>query len=79
MSIIKDLLYTRGNRAAELARSSAAFSVLLYWGCVYYEMVWRDRFDAVNTGLGLASVVGAFTAWIHFRQKHEETITHEDV
>lgn len=69
--LTKDLLFTKGNMSMDVARSCAAGSILLYWGCVIYMMVAHNDFNPVNVGLGIASIFTASAGWIFMRQKQE--------
>lgn len=70
-NLLKDLLFTKGNVAMDVARTCIFGSVLLYWGAVYYQMVEKNIFDPVQVAIGLASIFSASAAWLHFRQKQE--------
>lgn len=70
--LLKDLTFTKGNVALDLARSSALGSVILYWGGVGYKLVADKTFDPVQVGTGLGAIFAASAAWIYYRQKNEE-------
>ena len=71
MNVLKDLLYTGGNKALDIARLSAALSVLSFWGGVFWSLATGGGFDPVAVGAGCAAIFGGAAGWIHFRQKHE--------
>ena len=71
MKIIKDLLYDKGNQALDIARLSAGFSILCFWGGVLWHAHKHGEFDPVAVGAGCAAIMAGSAGWIHFRQKHE--------
>ncbi len=68
MKIIKDLLYTKGNAALDIARVCSLISVISFWVGVF---TGRITGDALTVGGGIAAIFGGAAAWIHFRQKQE--------
>lgn len=71
MKLIKDLLYTKGNLALDIARFSALFSVLSFWGCVFYRLYLTGQFSPTETGVGIATIMTGAAGWIYARQKYE--------
>lgn len=71
MRLLKDLLYTRGNGALEIARLCALLSVLAFWAGVFWLLARSGEFDPVAVGGGCAAIFAGAAGWIHFRQKHE--------
>lgn len=71
MKLIKDLLYTKGNLALDIARFSALFSVLSFWGCIFYRLYLTGQFSPTETGVGITTIMGGAAGWIYARQKYE--------
>ena len=71
MSIIKDLLYTKGNASLDITRVSILFSVLAFWAGVGFDAVHNGKFDPIAVGGGVAAVFTGAAGWLHFRQKQE--------
>jgi len=69
MSLIKDLLYTKGNAALDITRVSVLFTVLAFWGGVFYHTYQSKEFDPLAVGGGIAAIFGAAGGWMHFRDK----------
>lgn len=69
--LLKDLLFTRNNASLDIARLSAAVSVVAFWAAVGWTVYRTGQFDPVQVGTGCAAIFAASAAWIHFRQKHE--------
>lgn len=67
MKLIKDLLYTKGNNALDVARSSIFGSVICYWVGVFTV----HGFNPLEVGGGAAALFGGAAGWLHFRQKQE--------
>lgn len=74
MSILKDLLYTKGNNALDIARLSSGFSILCFWGGVFWLLYKNGQFSPTEVGAGCAAIMAGAAGWIHFRQKHEGNI-----
>ena len=72
MSIIKDLLYTKGNEALDISRLSSLLSVICFWGGVFWLLASKGQFDPIAVGGGCAAIFAGAAGWIHFRQKHED-------
>lgn len=72
MSLIKDLLYSKGNSFLDIARLSAAASVLAFWGMVIWHHARTGEWDPVTAGTGIAAIFAGGAGWIHLRQKQEE-------
>ena len=71
MKFLKDLFYTRNNQALDIARSCALFSVISFWGSVFYSLFKGQEFDPLNVGTGIAAIFAGSAAWIYHRQKME--------
>lgn len=67
MKLLKDLLYTKGNTALDVARVSILGSVICYWAGVYVV----PGFNPLEVGGGIAALFGGAAGWLHFRQKQE--------
>lgn len=72
MRLFKDLLYSKNNQFLDIARVSAAVSVLAFWGCVI-TMVVKGEFDPIAVGGGCAAIFTGAGGWIYARQKQEAT------
>lgn len=74
MKVLKDLLYTRDNKALDISRLCSLLSVICFWGGVGWT-TYRlpESFDPVEIGTGCAAIFAGAAGWIHFRQKHEGT------
>lgn len=72
MKIIKDLLYSRDNKALDIARLSSLVSVLCFWGGVFYSIYHGGEFDPMNVGTGCAAIFAGAAGWIFYRQKQEQ-------
>lgn len=71
MAIVKDLLYSKNNQFLDIARLSAAISVLAFWGCVIFMAVDKGVFDPIAVGTGSAALMAGAGGWIYARQKKE--------
>lgn len=71
MSILKDLFYTKGNQNLDISRLMVGLSIVLFWGCVVYDLASDGDFDPVASGTGAAALFAGGGAWIFARQKHE--------
>jgi hypothetical protein len=71
MKLVKDLLYTKGNAALDIARLSAFVSVICFWGGVFWSLARGGEFEPVAVGTGCAAIFAGAAGWIHFRQKQE--------
>lgn len=71
MGLIKDLLYSKNNQFLDIARVSAAVSVLAFWGCVITMVVNEGKFDPLAVGGGCAAIFTGAGGWIYARQKQE--------
>lgn len=71
MKFLKDLLYTKGNEALDIARLCSIASVISFWVGVFWSLAKGGGFDPVAVGTGCAAVFAGCAGWIHFRQKHE--------
>jgi len=70
MKLIKDLLYTKGNAALDIARVCSLISVISFWVGVF---TGRITGDALTVGGGIAAIFGGAAAWIYARQEQEGT------
>ena len=77
MKILKDLLYTTGNGALDIARLSSFLSIVAFWGGVFWLLASKGTFNPTETGIGCASIMAGAGGWIHFRQKQEHKIETE--
>lgn len=71
MSIIKDLLYNKGNTALDIARLSSFISVICFWGGVLWLLGSKGTFDPVAVGGGCAAIFAGAAGWIYARQAKE--------
>jgi hypothetical protein len=71
--LLKDLLYTGGNEALDIARLSSLIAVISYWTGVFVHLALSRAFDPVAVGAGWAAVAGGGGAWIWARQSKEST------
>jgi hypothetical protein len=71
MKLIKDLLYTKGNAALDIARVSSFVSILAFWGGVLWVIHLKGVFDPLQVGTGCAAIMGGAAGWMHFRNKAE--------
>lgn len=72
MKLVKDLLFSKGNKYLDVARFSAFFSVCLFWGGVYWSLYLnKDSFDPTAVGIGCASIFAGAAGWIYYREKKE--------
>lgn len=70
-TVLKDLLYTKGNTNLDIARVSILFSILCFWGGVLTLVVDKGEFDPLAVGGGIAAIFTGAAGWLHFRQKQE--------
>ena len=75
MSILRDLLYTKGNEALDIARLSILTSVVSFWGGVIFLVVQKGQFDPLAVGSGCAALFAGSAGWLHYRQKQEGSTT----
>lgn len=77
--LLKDLLYTGGNEALDIARLSSLIAVIAYWTGVFVHMHNGGGFDPVAVGGGWTAVAAGGGGWIYARQTKEapaaDTIT----
>jgi hypothetical protein len=71
MKLIKDLLYTKGNAALDIARLASLFSILAFWGGVFWLLYLKGTFSPTETGAGCAAIMAGAAGWIYARQKQE--------
>ena len=71
MKLLKDLLYTKGNNALDIARLASLFSVLAFWGGVFWLLYVKGDFSPTETGAGCAAIMAGAAGWIYARQKQE--------
>jgi hypothetical protein len=70
-SILKDLLYTTGNQALDIARLCSAFGVLTFLFLAIWQQCHGEKVSLTEFGIGWASVCGGCAAWIYARQHKE--------
>lgn len=73
MKLLKDLLYSKGNEALDIARLSAAVATIAYWAGVFVLQYQTGKFDPVEVGTGWGLVAAGNGGWIFARQAKEET------
>ena len=71
MKLLKDLLYSKGNGALDIARLSAFFSTIAYWVGVFILLAQTGKFDPVEVGTGWGLVAAGNGGWIFARQAKE--------
>lgn len=71
VKLLKDLLYSKGNEALDIARFSSFLSIISFWGGVFWLLHIKHEFDPVAVGGGCAAIMAGAAGWIHFRQKQE--------
>lgn len=71
MKLLKDLLYSRGNQALDIARICSLMAVLTFCGSAIYMVVSKGEIDLLALGTGWATMAGGCAAWIFARQKYE--------
>lgn len=69
--LLKDLLYTQGNAALDIARLSSLVAVIAYWTGVFVHMANGGGFDPVEVGAGWTAIAAGGGGWIYARQKKE--------
>ena len=69
--LLKDLLYTQGNAALDIARLSSLVAVIAYWTGVFVHMANGGGFDPVEVGAGWTAIAAGGGGWIYVRQKKE--------
>lgn len=72
MALVKDLLYSHNNQFLDIARLSAAISVLAFWGCVIFIAIDKGEFDPMAVGGGCAAIFAGAGGWIYARQRQEK-------
>ena len=77
MKLIKDLLYTKGNGALDIARLSSFISIVAFWAGIFWLLKLKGEFSPTEAGVGCASIMAGAAGWIHFRQKQEHHTTNE--
>jgi len=82
MRPVKDLLYTKGNKALDIARVTCFLGGLTFFGLSIADFTIRaiialengeavTLFDPVLWGGGFAGFAGGAAGWMHFRAKTE--------
>ena len=71
MSVLKDLLYTKGNESLDITRVSILFTVVAFWCGVFSHQYQTKEFDPIAVGGGVAAIFAASAGWLHYRQKQE--------
>ena len=77
MKLLKDLLYTKGNGALEIARLCSLLSIIGFWAGIFWMIALKGEFSPTEAGIGCASIMAGAAGWIHFRQKQEHHTTAE--
>lgn len=72
MSILKDLLYNRDNKALDISRMSSFLGVLTYLGASIWHVVQNVTFDPIAFGGGWTALCAGCGGWIYARQKYEK-------
>jgi len=71
MKLIKDLLYTGGNQALDIARLSSAAAVLTYLTLAIWSEARGHDVSLTEFGTGWATTAAGCAAWIFARQTKE--------
>jgi hypothetical protein len=71
MNLLKDLLYTKGNLALDIARTSAMLGVLTFLGLVLWQKWTGEHVDLIAFGTGWGLLCSGNAAWIYARQTKE--------
>jgi len=71
MKLIKDLLYTKENRALDVARLSAFLGVLGFLGATGYSLYLGGEWEPAVWGTGWAAMCAGSAGWIFARQTKE--------
>ncbi len=69
--LLKDLLYTGGNQALDIARLSALGSSVAYWVGVFILLYQTGKFDPVEVGTGWGLLCAGNGGWVYARQSKE--------
>lgn len=71
MNIVKDLLFTGGNKSLDIARLCALASVIAFWTAIFIVLARKGDFDPVAVGTGCAAIFAGSAGWIFARQAKE--------
>lgn len=71
MKPVKDLLYTKGNKALDIARVVCMMGGFTFFGLSIADFVFQREFDPMLFGTGFAAFAGGAAGWMHFRSKAE--------
>lgn len=73
MKLFKDLLYTVGNQALDIARLSSFLAVLAYLSIALWQTFKGGAVSLTEFGTGWAATAAGCAAWIYARQAKETT------
>lgn len=71
MKLLKDLLYTKGNQALDIARVTCLAGGFTLFGLTIAKFVMTREFDPIEFGTAFAAFAGGAAGWMHFRAKQE--------